>query len=124
MKIVSPNKLLEATRGCLICFAHYGDGEFIGFHADTYGTISKEYPKIYENSERQIEIIETNYKTRINSMRLMREKQRNYKHELSKYKDIELKVVLCEGLNDIYPTKEQIDKWLKKPFKTIYTIKS
>jgi hypothetical protein len=45
----------EAARK--IAFAYYtASGEFIGFRADTFGTVSK-YPKVYRKSEKQIETV-------------------------------------------------------------------
>jgi hypothetical protein len=50
-----------------ICFAYYGNGKFLGWYSDTFGTITPNSPKIYENSERQLEIIKTNFSHKIKS---------------------------------------------------------
>ncbi len=32
-----------------VCFAYFGDGKFIGWYADTFGSISLNSPKVYSN---------------------------------------------------------------------------
>lgn len=43
-----------------IVFAYYKDDVFKGFRADTFNTISEEYPKIYNYSKEQVDIVKTN----------------------------------------------------------------
>jgi len=48
-----------------IVFAYWVNNEFMGFRADTFGTISKEHPKIYGYSENQVKIITDNVKSEL-----------------------------------------------------------
>jgi len=51
------------TRNTL-CFAYFGDGQFLGWYADTFGSIRKS-PKLYCESKHQLETIETNFKYKL-----------------------------------------------------------
>jgi hypothetical protein len=47
-----------------ICFAYYADGSFIGWYADSFGSV-RPTPKIYSDSIKQIEIISSNFRNKI-----------------------------------------------------------
>lgn len=47
-----------------ICFAYYGDGKFLGWYADTFGSI-RTIPKTYGNSEHQVGVIERNFRNKM-----------------------------------------------------------
>lgn len=100
-------------RDC-IAFAYFADGKFIGWYADSFGSIRKA-PKIYDNSSRQIEIITTNFTAKVRKAKGLQEHDflsqavefvrplnpvgamimEEKKSELSEYKDIELRIVEC-----------------------------
>lgn len=47
-----------------ICFAYFVEGKFIGWYADTFGSV-RPYPKIYGYSPRQVEIVTNNFRHKI-----------------------------------------------------------
>lgn len=49
-----------------IVFAYYHNGEFQGFRADTFNTISKDYAKIYSFSREQVDTVLSNVKNACN----------------------------------------------------------
>lgn len=51
-----------------IVFAFYKDGELKGFRADTFGTLSMKYPKIYMYSKHQVEIVLSNVRAACNKV--------------------------------------------------------
>lgn len=40
-----------------IVFAHYKNGELLGYRADTLGTLVRDFPKIYPYSKEQVDIV-------------------------------------------------------------------
>ena len=93
-----------------MCFAYFGDGKFLGWYADTSGSIRKNEPKVYGDSPEQRAIIEKNFKSkmaRLNEkstlgaipgyagLTIIDESLNDDKHELLKYKDVELRIVEC-----------------------------
>lgn len=49
-----------------IVFGYWLNGELMGFRADTFGSISKDTPKIYYYSEDQVETVVSNTKDMLN----------------------------------------------------------
>ena len=43
----------KTTENTSICFAYFGDGNFLGWYADSFGSIRPSSPKIYRNSDQQ-----------------------------------------------------------------------
>ena len=98
---------MKDKREC-ICFAYFADGKFIGWYADSFGSIRKNSPKIYDNSESQISIIEKNFRYKISSINEKRNlaaispnlsiidnSLNNDSANLAQYKNIELRIVPC-----------------------------
>lgn len=116
-----------------ICFAYYVDDRFVGWYADTFGSVRKT-PKVYPNTQEQRDIIERNFRLKIQAIRTSTfEKERErIRHDgiggvfalqmfdsakvLNKGDIVELKIVRCPFL----PHEERkIRKWsLLKPKKT------
>jgi len=51
-----------------ICFAYFGDGKFLGWYADSFGSIRESSPKIYGNSKEQIETITKNFNYKLSKI--------------------------------------------------------
>jgi hypothetical protein len=49
-----------------VIFATYKDGELQGFRADSFGTLSKDYPKIYGYTPEQVQVVLDNVKSELN----------------------------------------------------------
>lgn len=96
-----------------IVFALFGDGEFISW---TYGLFTQlsSYPKIYNESERQIDIVVDNFKSKIKrlsvpsnlaifdkALSIIDNSQNKEKEILSKYKTFELKMYYLTDILDI-----------------------
>jgi len=103
-----------------ICFAYYGDNTFLGWYSDTFGTLDKNVPKIYSNSEKQISIIRSNFNYKMDILKgkieehLFKNLIKSSNHILSKYDNIELRIVKCpiyDGPNPNF-NKEDYIKWL------------
>lgn len=120
--------IMEDKRDC-IAFAYYGDNKLIGFHSDTWGSITN-YPKIYGNSERQIEVIATNFRHKMSTFNsdgaitigklsppagaVLTKAMNQDRNILSNYKDIELRVIPAPyfGSDDDYQyPKEEVEIW-------------
>lgn len=56
----SPDMEQNNLEGKSIGFAYYTDGKFIGWYADTAGSVRKKYPKVYNYSEKQLDTIKSN----------------------------------------------------------------
>lgn len=52
------------TTNKTVAFAYYADGEFLGWYADTFGSVRKS-PKLYSNSESQLQTISDNFLRKI-----------------------------------------------------------
>lgn len=98
-----------------ICFAYFADGKFIGWHSDTFGTITLSSPKIYGYSERQVDIVRKNFIHKVNKAKGLQEDDFlskvskvitsvnpiagalmiEEKSPLSQYNEIELRIVEC-----------------------------
>ena len=51
-----------------ICFAYFADGKFLGWYADSWGSIRKDSPKIYGYSEDQVETITKNFRHKMSKL--------------------------------------------------------
>lgn len=106
-----------------IIFAIFGDGKFISW---TYGLFMQltTYPKVYNESDRQIEVVLSNFKSKIRRLQevsnfndkvegldIIDNSQNKEKEILSKYTNFELKMYYLEN-SDL----EAVD--LDKPVKT------
>ena len=94
-----------------ICLAYFADGKFIGWYSDTSGSVTKDKPKLYTNSESQLEIIKSNLTrklAKINSTTFAAAKEASdgsfaetfrllsfSSEELLRGKAIELRIVEC-----------------------------
>lgn len=118
-------------RNC-ICFAYYGNGVFLGWYSDSFGTITANKPKVYGYSKEQIKTIKTNFSAKVRRSRdgsddfcsaigrviaPLNEKAGSLltihslaeKTKIEEYTDIELRVVECpeySGPNPDYDEKE------------------
>ncbi len=52
-----------------VCFAYFGDGQFLGWYADTFGSIRPQSPKVYSSLESMRERIEHNFKYKVQCLR-------------------------------------------------------
>ena len=115
-----------------ICFAYYGDGKFMGWYSDSFGTITENKPKLYSYSPEQVDIIRKNFQHK-----LKKEKSNLGEHIaplkildnslaydssiLSQYENVELRIVECpvyEGKNPNFD-EERHKNWRaynRKPF--------
>jgi len=109
-----------------ICFAYFGDGKFIGWYSDSFGTITKQYPKIYSHSEEQVKVVRNNFEYKLSKF----QEDPNFRKfnpglavldsslvgdakELSQYSAIELRIVECpiyDGPNPNFD-KERHKNW-------------
>lgn len=100
-------------RNC-VAFAYFADGKFIGWYADSFGSI-RNCPKIYDNTDRQKGIITSNFTAKVRKAKGLQEDDflsnaaktigkynavgaalmTETKSELSGYTDIELRIVEC-----------------------------
>jgi hypothetical protein len=93
-----------------ICFAYFGDDKFLGWYADSFGSIRKDSPKIYGDSKEQIAIITGNFRYKIEKMlknndiklgdndvasNLLNSSLNKDGSKLSSYSNIELRIVEC-----------------------------
>lgn len=109
-----------------ICFAYFGDGKFLGWYADSFGSI-RDSPKVYPNSERQLEIISSNFRNKVNKIKGVQEEDfgstvvkvmeplneggakllslgmHSDRKILSQYENIELRVVECPEYDGVNP---------------------
>lgn len=106
MKIVS--SILKGLEDSLIAFACYGDDEFLGFHADTWGSLTKNWAKIYTNTPSQLETMRNNF-------------QHHIKEKLveSNYKVIEYRIIPYIG--EKYSSND-MNNWLTNLPKSVATI--
>lgn len=98
------------------CAAYFGDGKFLGWYGDTFGTIST-VPKLYSNRSTMIDIISTNFTNKCKNgtqlkdlsftnpgSNLITNSLKADFRELSQYKTIELKFVDCPYYDGPDPT--------------------
>jgi hypothetical protein len=126
-----------------ICFAYFADNKFIGWYSDTFGTITKNSPKLYGNSEEQLETISKNFRHKVQKAKgLIEDDLRSFaakiieplnpeagaimkesKSPLAEYDYVELRVVECpiyDGPNPDFDkeaykklTDEREERWKK-----------
>lgn len=56
-------KILKKT----VAFAYFADGEFLGWYADSFGSV-RESPKLYSDSDSQLKVIEDNFLSKLNKV--------------------------------------------------------
>lgn len=128
---------MEKREKC-ICFAYYGNGKFLGWYSDTFGTITRSSPKIYGYSEHQLDIIKKNFSHKVKSSKdgsddflggvaralagtgrvdesttsMMTIKSLAGKAQISEYENIELRIVECPEYSGPNPDfdKEEYDR--------------
>jgi len=111
-----------------VIFAIFGDNQFIAW---TYGMFTQlvKYPKIYGNSERQIEVVLTNAKSKIRRLKeasnlaninpalsIIDAGQNREKGKLENYKTFELGIYYC---NEADITPEYLETIKLSPDKKI-----
>ncbi len=109
-----------------IGFAYFGDGVFIGWYSDSFGTITSNRPKLYNYSTNQIATVKGNFIYGLSQIK------KNYgssekkeadnvvdailhinRKDLSQYKNVELRIVECpyyDGVNPNYD-EEKYKEW-------------
>lgn len=111
-----------------ICFAYFGDGIFIGWYSDSFGTITSNRPKLYTYSKNQITTVKGNFIyglsqikersdfvqiTGSSNLALLDNGINKNRKDLSQYKDVELRIVECpyyDGVNPNYD-EEKYKEW-------------
>lgn len=112
-----------------ICYAYYGDGKFLGWYADSFGSIRKKNPKLYRDSEEQNAIISLNFKSKIArikeksnlanrnasliGLKVIDNSLNKEASDLSQYKQIELRSVECpiyDGPNPDFDKAAYLEK--------------
>jgi hypothetical protein len=91
-----------------VCFAYFGDGKFLGWYADSFGSVRENSPKVYGYTERQVGVITSNFRSKIAKLAdksdlakldgrlgLIDAGMELDKAELSQYENVELKIVVC-----------------------------
>lgn len=58
---------MTEKRSC-ICFAYFVDNQFVGWYADTFGSVRRNSPKVYPNTEKQIAVITKNFQHKIKTV--------------------------------------------------------
>jgi len=51
-----------------VCCAYFGDGKFLGWYADSFGSIRSKGPKIYGYSPAQMETITSNFRSKLKKL--------------------------------------------------------
>lgn len=109
-----------------ICFAYFGDGVFIGWYSDSFGTITSNRPKLYTYSTNQIATVKGNFIYGLSKIKkrddLSAKKESDNvvdaildinRKDLSQYTNIELRIVECpyyDGVNPNYD-EEKYKEW-------------
>lgn len=118
------------------CFAYFADGKFIGWYADTSGSVRKNSPKLYSDLERMRPVIQKNLSHKLKAINTTSfEEAKNsgeYKglrafallkfdsEELLRGKDIELRVVECPEYDGPNPDFDKdaheklMDEWRQR----------
>jgi hypothetical protein len=104
-----------------VCFAYFGDGKFIGWYADTTGSVSQNAPKIYGYSPSQVEIIATNFRSKMKKLNVksnlgsivsgleILDRSLDYDSKiLSQYQTVELRVVECSVYDGPNPNFDEV----------------
>lgn len=61
-----------------VCFAYFGDGKFLGWYADTSGSLRPHSPKVYSSLENMLPVITKNFRNKLNGTR---SKALQFEHE-------------------------------------------
>lgn len=111
-----------------ICFAYFADNKFIGWYSDSFGTITENSPKIYTNTDSQIDTITANFKYKLSKLKEESNLAKNPilqelspldnslnkdKKFLSQYKEVELRVVDCPFYDGVNPDFDK-EAYVKK----------
>ena len=116
-----------------VCYAYYGDGKFLGWYADSFGSVRPNSPKVYGDTEKQREVITKNFRNKLSKLNekseldlrnplgstLLNNGLNKDKDELSKFLNVELRVVECpeyDGPGDkrgewIYADYAKVKEW-------------
>ena len=92
-----------------VCYAYYGDGKFLGWYADSFGSVRPTSPKVYGDSDEQKAIITKNFRYKLSKLdkksdwdlhnpvgsALLNTGLDKDSELLSKYSEVELRVVEC-----------------------------
>ncbi len=116
-----------------VCFAYFGDGKFLGWYADSFGTITKNTPKVYVYTPEQVETIKRNFRYKLNKeksnlgdlvkgLSVVDDSLAVDKQKLSPYKQIELRVVECPFYDGPNPNfdEERHKNWTAYKRKPMY----
>lgn len=104
---------MSNTKTQLVAFAYFADNKFIGWYADSFGSV-RDTPKIYGNTPHQIEVISKNFKNKISKIQKTSfevEKEKVYgiasiglaifdSEKLLRGKSVELRVVNVPYIHD------------------------
>mgnify|MGYP000861918923 FL=1 len=109
-----------------IGFAYFGDGVFIGWYSDSFGTITSNRPKLYTYSANQIATVKGNFIYGLSQIQKRNTPSENKeadnvvdailnvnRKDLSQYKNVELRIVECpyyDGVNPNY-NEEKYKEW-------------
>lgn len=106
-----------------ICFAYFGDGKFIGWYSDTFGTVTKNSPKLYGYSSERLETIKNNLnyslsklkakselaqKTGLAGLAILDAGINSNREDLSQYTNVELRVVECPHYDGPNPDFDKV----------------
>ena len=110
-----------------VCYAYFGDGKFLGWYADTCGSIRSIGPKIYNHSPEQMKIIATNFRYKlkklgeksnigsiIHGLEILDNSLNADSKILAQYQTVELRVVECpiyDGPNPNFDEKRH-ENWI------------
>lgn len=96
------------TKRKSVCFAYFADGKFIGWYADSWGSIREDEPKVYGYTPEQVEIITKNFRYKLSTLaeesklgekvlglNLIDNSVNADRKELSQYSEVELRAVEC-----------------------------
>jgi hypothetical protein len=118
----------KTTKRQSVCFAYFADGKFLGWYADSFGSI-RNSPKIYGNTENQKEIILKNFRHKLaelnkestigkhdSRLSVIDRSLNADKTDLMQYNDIELRVVECPEYDGPNPNYDAVKykAWLEK----------
>lgn len=108
-----------------VCFAYFGDGKFLGWYADSFGSIRPSSPKVYSSLDGMRETITKNFRYKISKVKSGEDVSLNIPNaagaylingglkedakQLGSFNEIVLKVVACpfyDGPNPDYNEAE------------------
>jgi len=104
---LSKIKIMGKRDKC-VGFAYFGDGAFLGWYADSFGSIREDEPKVYGYTDSQVEVITRNFRNKLNKLKEESELNKldgrlgiidvgmnEDKTILSQYKTVQLRLVEC-----------------------------